>query len=582
MSEEKKSRSKARIVVGSLLMATIFCCVFLVNFVQAQQVDTGLNYATEIGLSDQDIRITIAKIIRIFIGFLGVIALVLIIYAGWLWMSSNGNAEKISQANKIIKNAIIGLIIILSSFAIVSFVLSSLVDSGGGSRVDSGGGPGGGGAGGSLSALGSGIIESHYPARNATNIVRNTKIVVTFKEAMDPGTIITAGSINPANIKIFLTKDGASGPYVTDVLVNKTDDNKIFIFMPRQYLGSPSEKMWYTVALSKDLKKANGQAAFTGSMTATGYSWSFEVSTLIDATPPKINSIIPMPSSTEPRNVVIQINFNEAVDPSSASGASANFDNIVISTVSPIERVSGTFYLSNQYQTVEFLTNDTCGTNSCGNTVYCLPGDKNISALIKAATLLSVGSSASDFPYDGVVDMANNSFDGNSDGTALGPKAQSGKEPFNANNNNHDNEGDDYLWSFNTNNTIDISAPTIFSTDPAIRQNGVELSALVQAVFSKLLMSSSINTNSVYLSRIAGSPINYWVGNANEENPAGKKITIIKIYHDIFSDQADYQAGINVGLRDIYQNCFSPCSGGSCNGNPSCCDGTSSTHDTCQ
>jgi len=67
-------------------------------------------------LSDQDIRITIAKSIRVVIGFLGIISVCLIMYAGWLWMTSEGSKDKVEKSKSILKNAAIGLIIILAAF----------------------------------------------------------------------------------------------------------------------------------------------------------------------------------------------------------------------------------------------------------------------------------------------------------------------------------------------------------------------------------------------------------------------------------------------------------------------------------
>ena len=118
-------------------------CIFMLGaiflFVQgafAAQLNVGLEYAQSTGLGSQDIRIVIANIIRIILGFLGIIFVALIIYAGWLWMSSQGNEEKVSKAKDILKNAVIGLVIILSAFAIASFILNRLIFSPATFRID--------------------------------------------------------------------------------------------------------------------------------------------------------------------------------------------------------------------------------------------------------------------------------------------------------------------------------------------------------------------------------------------------------------------------------------------------------------
>jgi len=67
-----------------------------------------------------------ATVFSLFLGFLGIIFLVLIIGAGYSWMTAQGNEEKITKSKDTFKTAIIGLIIILSAYAITYFVFSSL------------------------------------------------------------------------------------------------------------------------------------------------------------------------------------------------------------------------------------------------------------------------------------------------------------------------------------------------------------------------------------------------------------------------------------------------------------------------
>lgn len=70
---------------------------------------------------------SIAKIISVVLGFLGVIFIVLIIYAGFVWMTAAGNEEKISTAKKTMIAAIIGAAIVLLSYAITAFVITNLI-----------------------------------------------------------------------------------------------------------------------------------------------------------------------------------------------------------------------------------------------------------------------------------------------------------------------------------------------------------------------------------------------------------------------------------------------------------------------
>lgn len=71
----------------------------------------------------------VATVIQIILGVIGVVALVLILYAGFQWMTSAGNEEKINQAKKIIASAIVGLVLIFSSYIIADFVFKGISQS---------------------------------------------------------------------------------------------------------------------------------------------------------------------------------------------------------------------------------------------------------------------------------------------------------------------------------------------------------------------------------------------------------------------------------------------------------------------
>lgn len=76
-----------------------------------------------IGTTLQDF---IGRIIQLLMGVIGTIALVMIIYGGGLWMTAAGSSEKEGRAMKIMFTAGIGVVIILSSYAIVTFVFNAL------------------------------------------------------------------------------------------------------------------------------------------------------------------------------------------------------------------------------------------------------------------------------------------------------------------------------------------------------------------------------------------------------------------------------------------------------------------------
>lgn len=78
------------------------------------------------GEDEEDLKGTIAQIINIVLGFLGIIAVIIIITSGFKWMTAGGNEQTITEARGHIKNAAIGLVIVLTSYIIVNFAVSQL------------------------------------------------------------------------------------------------------------------------------------------------------------------------------------------------------------------------------------------------------------------------------------------------------------------------------------------------------------------------------------------------------------------------------------------------------------------------
>ncbi len=65
----------------------------------------------------------VAPIINAFLSLLGIVFLAYIIHGGYVWMIARGEEELVTRAKNIIKRAIIGLLIVISAWAITEFVL---------------------------------------------------------------------------------------------------------------------------------------------------------------------------------------------------------------------------------------------------------------------------------------------------------------------------------------------------------------------------------------------------------------------------------------------------------------------------
>lgn len=82
---------------------------------------------SSVKLGGGDVRQTAARIINVALGFLGIIAVVIVLIGGFKYMVAGGAEDKTAEARKLIVSGIIGLAIILSAWAITSFVISKLV-----------------------------------------------------------------------------------------------------------------------------------------------------------------------------------------------------------------------------------------------------------------------------------------------------------------------------------------------------------------------------------------------------------------------------------------------------------------------
>ena len=95
-------------------------------FTQAQRYTNDVGSAA--GLQSRELPEIVGQIINIVLGFMGIVLLAYFLYAGFLWMTAGGDSKKVEEATKMIRNAIIGLVIIVASFAISNFVLTQLVN----------------------------------------------------------------------------------------------------------------------------------------------------------------------------------------------------------------------------------------------------------------------------------------------------------------------------------------------------------------------------------------------------------------------------------------------------------------------
>lgn len=319
-----------------------------------------------IGLASADIRITIAKIIRVAFGLLGIIAVGLLLYGGFIYMTAGGADEKVREAKTIITNSVIGLVIILSAYAITSFVISRLVAATTGgppghcsdgvqdfdeTGVDCGGfcgqcgGDGGGGGGG----FGSNYftVVSLPPA--STYCASNVKPAIVFSKPVDLATVtgnITirdsannvvpgAWAIGSSPNMIVFTPVGSCAPAGAgnDCLVG----------------GGSYVLTFATPTNIKSLQKNPELSLSCGFNSGCG-PVNFKAGTGVDTAPPTVKIVTPLTNSSYPAGTVVPVTVNWTDDKgiqnvsltaTAAGGAPVMVDSVASSQC----KTSGTAYL---------------------------------------------------------------------------------------------------------------------------------------------------------------------------------------------------------------------------------------------
>ncbi|MBI5037756.1 MAG: Ig-like domain-containing protein [Candidatus Kerfeldbacteria bacterium] len=129
----KKNKNSLLGVFGFLLIVAIVGAAgWLAVPETSAQVNLDPNLGTTFGLGTADLLSTVINIVQWALGFLGLIAVIFIMYGGFVWMTAAGNQEKVEKAKKIITRAVIGLVIVLLAWAIVTFIVDRALDLTGG------------------------------------------------------------------------------------------------------------------------------------------------------------------------------------------------------------------------------------------------------------------------------------------------------------------------------------------------------------------------------------------------------------------------------------------------------------------
>lgn len=605
------------IKISKIAIVTIVFSLAIFSYPQAagaqsvaspdSSLQTGVQVIEQpLGLPATDIRVVVARIIRVALGLLGIVALLLILYAGFLWMTAGGNEEQIATAKKFLLNTVIGLAIILSAYAIVSFVISRLLAATGGNLATGDGNleapifenfEGSG-------ALGQ-IIKDHYPSRNQAGVPRNSRIVVSFRKPIKMDSIVDDTNSdgvfgncrstvenwyndcdrlknvtdNLINIKRADTGQSIAGAVVLGAVSTENNISGVYTIVIKPitdtsnpsggYLGSATEPVRYIVHLGPgmllDDPANNNPSVFRASILGNNYyQWHFTNSTALDTSPPRVESVFPGLNQTEDKNSVIQIQFSEPLDPVGVTGR-FNVQNdyyyldgqnvFLQSNNSTIPQ--GSFDLTNGYRTLEFTPTQACGQNACGNTVFCLPVCDEAGAnctqdryelLLKAARTINPNSFEAQ-PFSGITDIAGNALDGNGNNV---PNPVTSSPPVFPNQKQPDN----YFWNFTIANSIDTSSPYIQTITPGIDAENISRDQELSMIFSKRMRADSIYNIAIEEQPTHAVPI--W--KVPSASFGADETTYVRLSHGPFLDGSRqyYFTVVSSTVEDVHFNCFYP------------------------
>ncbi|MBI4449778.1 Ig-like domain-containing protein, partial [Candidatus Uhrbacteria bacterium] len=240
-----------------------------------------------LGLPTTDIRIIIANAIRIALGLLGIAFVGIVLIGGFFYLTAGGNEERVEKAKAWLVRGVVGLAIILTSFAIAQFVFSTLlratgaVEGGGG-----GGGPGGGGL--PANAF---VVRGITPSGEIP--IRNVRVVATFSSLVDEASL--GGN--------FVVATGG-----TEIPGSASVTNNRIEFVPAAACPPPNEdercfpeNTDVDVFVGPGLRSRDGLGVLCGGL-APSCQGRFRTGALVDTAPPQAFMIQPASGASVPEN----------------------------------------------------------------------------------------------------------------------------------------------------------------------------------------------------------------------------------------------------------------------------------------
>lgn len=283
-----------------------------------------VNPNSGLGLASNDLIDTVIAVVRWILGLVALVAVIMIIYGGYVWMTAGGDSAAVERAKKIILNAVIGLVVTLLSFAITFFIINLVNDAtnGNGNQNTNGGPPG---------TLPDPFVLKWYTPQG-TDV---TDCVAQLGFNRDPSqssfengfSIVVTGGVADGQT-CTSNADCASDLCTANACVGDTlagvhsivDGTGVGVFTPSQEfsLGTAFTATAQGGGLGGIVAQDNGEAL---SQTT---QWSFTTAGVADDSPPHVDRVAPADGATGvARECAIQVEFSKNMLVSSLMDAGA-------------------------------------------------------------------------------------------------------------------------------------------------------------------------------------------------------------------------------------------------------------------
>lgn len=123
MIQKIKITAFLSIVAHILVPLAVYAANPLNNNPLLNGVADGAGFNTEVN-PDTIFTETLGTVVFTIVSFLGILFIILIIYGGYTWMMARGNDSDVDKAKRIIKDAVIGLVVLTASYSIWLLVSS--------------------------------------------------------------------------------------------------------------------------------------------------------------------------------------------------------------------------------------------------------------------------------------------------------------------------------------------------------------------------------------------------------------------------------------------------------------------------